>query len=146
MGKKYVDVKKELEQKAKMNQEEKRKKYLEQFDLFEKVYGEQSKEFPFVEEGDLFTKKFYKKVYEDVTDEELQVLIDLSVHAPDESFERSPWYFFYMFMGVVVILLGLTEGLPGLVLSIPGGLIFFSIAHIFYQLGLINNKVDKLKK
>ena len=132
-----------------------RKMRLEKYKLFDEIQGPQSSEFPFnkYQFGKLI---YYKKVYDDVSDIELDYL-DSLILSPDgsELIETNAISFNAInFIGYLWITIGILAGLSLFNISyllgfgiITGGIIvgvaFLAMGHIIRQLNIIINNLKK---
>lgn len=141
-----------------------RNQLLEKHHLYEEIQGPKSEEYPHSrwENNKVI---YYKKTYENVTDEELknlEALVDkeetLSLKADDDTIDETRAVgfvattvigFICIFFGTLVgFILALVYGWLGIVwvvLSVIAGIAFLTAAHIIRQLNIIINNLNKDK-
>jgi hypothetical protein len=162
---KYEALLKEREQKILDLKETKRKQLLEKHHLYEEVEGPKSEDYPFYrwENNQVI---YYKKVYENVSDEELSYLDilcdqeqELSEKISDDYLEetRSVSFIATIVVGYFSIIFGIIRGIfylltereglgfTSIVAGIIAGIAFLTAAHIIRQLNIIINNLNKHK-
>jgi hypothetical protein len=137
----------------------KRRELLEKYQLYTKVYGPQSSEYnnSAYENNKLV---YYKKVYEEVSNEELEKLETLlqlslglsSVETFSVRFGATNFIgYMYIIVGVLIGIVLLATELPEIgfmviFASIVIGIAFLTAGHIIRQLNIIINNLKKLDK
>ena len=161
---KYESLLKEKELKILQLKETKRIQLLEKYHLYEEVQGPKSDEFPHYK-WDKDQAVYYKKVYEDVSDEELkelEVLFDkeetlnekvqgdfIDETKPVEFTATTVFGFIFIILGLFTGVIFLREygvlGFANVVEGLSIGIAFLTAAHIIRQLNIVINNLNKDK-
>ncbi len=138
-----------------------RNQLLEKYYLYEEIQGPQSEEYP-LSRWENNKVVFYKKIYENVSDEDLEtleVLYDkekaLSMKVDDASIDETravrfnattvvgyTYIFLGFLVGFILLINNLLLGLSTIFLGVVVGVTFLTAAHIIRQLNIIINNLN----